>query len=791
MTKIIVQDYVADEALAVRPDFFREPPTRFTGGDLPWQWEEDDMVVTRSAVWSAPGCHNGCGVKLYTDKETGKFIKLEGDEDNPYFQGRLCARCIAMAEAVYHPDRALYPMKRDPKDRGKNTWERISWDEAYDLVYNKLTEIKEKWGGRSVDFACGTGRGTQVPLVRLAYAFGSIQYSYFLSGNSCYVPRIGASNVVMGTYCVPDFSQYFVDRYDHDGWVVPKNIFVWGNNPIISNADGNIGHWVVDCMKRGSNLVVVDPKMTWLAARADLWMQVRPGTDAAIALAMGKYIIENDLYDHEFVENWTYGFEEYTAACQEFTLERAEELTSVPAWKIEQAAKMMAEKPSVVQWGLAIDQTMECIAGSHAIINLWSITGQIDIPGGMITTHQPFNYQGYNPVDPQESDMTQAEQDERVGGLAFPMLKYSGVVLTQCDMMVDQMLTGRPFKIRANVLLSTNPLACTAQEPDTRMEKAFLNAEFNVVLDPVMTPTAMAVADVILPVCLSPERDGVRSIYYYIQNLNKCCEPQGESKSDYEICWELGRRWNKRLWPGETLEEYLDFSLKETGWTFRECRDENWIYPEFHYEKFRKGEQRPDGQLGFNTPTGRIELYSIMLASWQQHPVPVYGEPPYGPIGSPELMEEYPFILTTGARQWASFHSEHRQIPHLRALHPWPEFIIHPEPAAELGIRTGDWCYLENHLGKIKMKANVSPETDPQVINCDHGWWFPEREPEDTGNGCYDAYISNPNVIIESGCGMSGFGNNVKCMVCKVYKVPDEEGYNPKIAYEGGRVVQL
>ena len=283
MTKKIVQEYVADEDLAIRPDFFREPDTRYTGGDLPWMWEEDGMIVRRSAVWSAPGCHNGCGVKLYTDKETGAFVKLEGDEENPYYQGRLCARCIAMAEAIYHPDRVLYPMKRDPKDRGKDKWERISWDEAYDMVYEKFSEIKAKYGGRAIVFSMGTGRGTQVPLCRLAYAFGSVQYSYFLSGNSCYVPRVGATTTVTGSYSTPDFSQYFIDRYDHDGWVAPTNIFVWGNNPIISNADGNIGHWVVDCMKRGSKLVVIDPKLTWLAAKADLWMQIHPGTDAAVA----------------------------------------------------------------------------------------------------------------------------------------------------------------------------------------------------------------------------------------------------------------------------------------------------------------------------------------------------------------------------------------------------------------------------------------------------------------------------------------------------------------------------
>ena len=255
-------------------------------------------------MWAAPGCHDGCGVVIYTDKETGKFDHVEGDEESPYYQGRLCVRCIALKEAIYHPDRVLYPMKRDPKDRGKaDKWERTTWEEAYDLVKTTFDKIKAESGGKAVVFHLGTGRGTAPYMTRLQYAFGSVQYAYMLSGNSCYVPRVAACNVLGGTYMVPDFSMNHYDRYGHAEWRAPKNIFVWGNNPLWSNADGNLGHWVVDCMKRGSKLVVIDPKLTWLAAKADLWLQVRCGCDAALALAMGKYICENDLYDHEFVLN--------------------------------------------------------------------------------------------------------------------------------------------------------------------------------------------------------------------------------------------------------------------------------------------------------------------------------------------------------------------------------------------------------------------------------------------------------------------------------------------------------
>ncbi|MDR0500327.1 MAG: molybdopterin-dependent oxidoreductase [Coriobacteriales bacterium] len=773
----------------IRPDFFREPPVKYTGGDLPWQWEEDGMVVTRSASWAAPGCHDGCGVLIYTDKQTGKFIKVEGDEDNPYYQGRLCARCITLKEAIYHPDRVLYPMKRDPKFRGQpDKWQRVTWDEAYALIKERFDEIKAKYGAKSIVFSLGTGRGTAPYMTRLQYAFGSSQYAYFLSGNSCYVPRVAASFVLMGAYTCPDTAQYFIDRYDHQGWVPPKNIFVWGNNPLIANADGNLGHWIVDCMKRGSKLITIDPKLTWLAAKSELWLQIRPGTDAALALAMGKIIVEEDLYDHEFVDNWCYGFEQYYEATKEWDLARASEVTWIPEEKIRRAAYLMAEKPSSVQWGLAIDMTMECIAGSAAIVDLWSITGQIDIPGGMITTHQPFNIQTWNPPDPAES-LTIEEQKARIGGDDFPALKYSGVVLTQADMTIDQMLSSRPYKIRANWIQSTNALSCTAQQPDTRMEQAYCNAEFNVMLDPFMTPTAQACCDVFLPVCLYPERNGIRSIYYFVQNTNKACKPLGESKSDMEICWELGRQWNAEMWPGDTVEEFFSFTMKEVGMSFEETREENWIYPEFHYEKFRKGEQRPDGQLGFNTPTGRIELYSTLFGQWGQKPVPHYAEPPYSPYNVPdgfnkeEYLQRYPLIMTTGARQWASFHSEHRQIPHLRALHPNPEFEISPQTAAERGIKQGDWCWIENHIGRIQLKANIQPILDSRVVSLDHAWWFPERDAKDSLDkngkrmGSYGTYASNPNVIIQAGCGESGFGNNCKSQLCQVYLCEPEEIY--------------
>ena len=223
--------------------------------------------------------------------------------------------------------------------------------------------------------------------------------------------------------------------------------------------------------------------------------------------------------------------------------------------------------------------------------------------------------------------------------------------------------------------------------------------------------------------------------------------------------------------------------------TFEEAREENWMYPEYHYEKFRKGEQRPDGKLGFNTPTGRIELYSTLFNLWGQKPVPHFAEPPYSPNQVParfdkdEYLEKYPLIMTTGARHTAFFHSEHRQIPHLRALHPDPCFYLNQNVADRFGVKDGDWCWIENHLGRIQEKAVITPTLNDRTISLDHAWWFPERSGEDSFDkdgkrlGCFDTYASNANVIVEAGCGESGFGNNCKSQMCTIYPCKPEEIY--------------
>ncbi len=738
--------------------------------DRPFQYEENGLHVTRGSAWTGPGCHIGCGVLIYTDDD-GKLVKVEGDKSNPFNGGRLCTRCLALGEVIYNEDRITTPMKRDPKDRGKDKWEPISWDEAYQLIFDKFTGFKEQYGPWTVAFYQGTGRDIAAWITRLAWSFGSPNYMFNMTGMSCYVPRVAGCHATTGAFWVGDYSQQFADRYDNPEWKRPEHIMIWGNNPIVSNSDGLYGHWVVDCMKRGSKLIVVDPKVTWLAAKAEHYLQIRPGTDAAMALGMINYIVENDLYDHDFVDCWCYGFEELVEAAKPYTLEKAAEITWVDASKIAAAARAFAEGDSgIMQWGVAVDMTKEALPAGQAMSAIYQICGFVDKPGCMIAPTEILNYAGGF-----GSELITDEMDaHRIGLNKYALLRF-GFLLGSTDEMMKTLETEQPYKMRGAWLQTTNLLACTSPDYE-RTLKAFQNYEFVVDVDLFMTPTAMALADVFLPAATYAERNGIRvgDGVQRGETINKAVAPVGQIKSDQQINLELGKMFNPEAWPWETVEEMYDEILTCTGMSFSELQESAPAYIPFEYRRYEKGLMRPDGQVGFNTETGRIELWSTFYNMAGLSQVPYFEEPTPGPISTPELYEEYPLVLTSGARNWSLFHSEHRQVPHLRALHKWPWVQINPKTAEKYGITQGEWVWLENNLGRCKRVAEITPIMPERVVSTDHAWWFPEA-PGELDKGLFGVSELNVGNLIPYNPGKAGFGGNYKSLLCKIYKVSEGE----------------
>jgi anaerobic selenocysteine-containing dehydrogenase len=734
-----------------------------------WTWEEDGMKVVRSVARTGPGCHYGCGVLLYVKDD--KLIKVEGDPEFPINKGSLCPRCTALTEVVYHPDRLKYPLKRIG-ERGEDKWERITWEEAFDNIADKFNEIRSKYGPESVFFCQGTARDVGVYQNNLAYSFGSPNTLAFgpLHGHACHVPRVITTKITTGVYEFPDYSQFFPNTHENANWRMPKCIMIWGNEPTASTSPGSMGYLLMECIKRGAELIVIDPRKTWVAARAKMWLQIRPGTDAALALGMLNVIINEKLYDEEFVRDWTYGFDELKKRVQEYPPEKASKITWIPEEQIIAAARMYAaSEPAAIQWGVAVDQTKECIPTIHAIISLWSMTGNMDAPGGNVIGSGLFGLGQHG--GSQYDNLNEERKRNKIGAGMYPLFNY-GYRMPPGAQLTEQLLSEKPYPLKAAWIQSTNTFACGAAD-SRRVYEGFKKLGFVVVVDLFMTPTAMAFADIILPAATYPERDGIGLVSSIcVGTTNKAIKPVGEVKSDMEINFELGKRLNPGAWPWKDVREMFNSMLEPTGMTFEELRDKGYLYDKFQYKKYEKGLLRTDGKPGFATPTGKVELYSTILEKCNLDPLPYFEEPPESPVSTPELAEEYPFILTTGAKTPVFFHSEHRQIPSLRRINPEPITEIHPDAAAKLCIKEGDWIYIENRYGRCRQKARLTERIDPRVVHSQHGWWFPEKSgPEPSLFGVWE---SNINLLLPAGMvGKSGFGYPFKAQICRVYPVEE------------------
>lgn len=753
--------------------------------------EEDGVVKVRTCAWSPPGDHPvGCGMFIHV--KDGKIVKVEGDPDHPITQGRLCPRCIALDEVVYHKDRLLSPMVRKREDRGRDTWEKISWDEAYDILEEKIREIQKEYGAEAIFTLTGTGRESTLYAPVYGPAImdtpnGASTYAF--SGEACYGPRATISNYLLGAG-VPeiDFAQFFPDRYDNPEFEVPKYIMVWGKDPLYSSPDGFFGHSIIDLMKRGSKIITVDPRLTWLGAHAEYHLQLRPGTDAAVGLGFLNVIIQEDLYDQEFVEKWCYGFEELAEACKPWTPERVKEVSWVEPDQLVGAARAFATNaPSTATWGVALDQSKQSTQGAQCFLAICAICGYLDVPGGVTITN-PTSFIGqwrYDMGDTLSEGMDKKHIVDPTGKYA---LFNAGAAMggVQGDTLLnwlEGMYKDDPsyYDLRMCWIIGNNPLACMADQPK-RWYEAMKDLDFIVAQDIFMTPTIMALADLVLPLSTFAEHNGLVTPNYgrnqhFVGAMNTAVE-NPNTKSDLEILVDMGKRMRPELWEQfADVDDFFDQKLKENyGYGLEELREKSVIQPGYEYRKYEKGGFRPDGQPGFYTPTGLIELYSTVLESYGEKPVPYFEEPEYSPVSQAgAVADEYPLVYTTGGRHISMFHSEHRQIPSLRALHPDPLVTINPATAEKYGIQQGDWVRVTTPLGECTQKANLTNEVNEKTIHLEHAWWFPEQDGE--APNLYGVFDANPNNIMpHESVSVTGYGAPYKNGICRIERVSGLKG---------------
>ena len=760
------------------------------------RWEEDGFTVTRSNHWSAPGCHNSCGFLLY--EKDGKLDHVEGDPLSPFVNGKLCMRCLNLDESCNDPMRLKYPMRRIG-ERGKNKWERITWDEALDIIEEKWHYYQDTYGPHSIAVLDGTGRNVGWPVPVLGYLALKCPTAntLFFTGFSCYLPRVLSCRALIGDYFISDAAVGKEKRYADEEWRAPGVVIVWANEPLKSNADGYIGHWLVECMQLGTKIISVDPRLTWWGVHAEHFLQLRPGTDAALAMAMLNVIISESIYDANFVDLWCYGFEELCDAVKDSTPEWAAEICDLNADDIRAAARMFAtEGPGTIQWGLAFEQQASCMGLNTAAIDLMSICGYIDVPGGGLIVRNAFDL---------SNTLSEKYMDKELlsdKGFTFDDNNPFGNTREITWHIEDH----HPKRIRFAWMQSTNPIACCGIDAP-RIYDVMKQTEFVVSADPYITPSAVAFADILLPVAMSPERNSVRTWWTPLRSQTKAYQYY-EAKTDEEICLLVGKRLNPEKFIWETDRDIVtwrlceddsfvpianphvdnqedEFNLQDTmyslsgnRWTGTLEDLENmggFCYDGWNatYKKYEKGMLRTDKTPGFDTPTGRLELISNIYGVWHLNPKPYFIEPLQSPISTPELYDKYPLIMVTGGRSYEFFHSEHRQLKTMREFHPWPLITINPKTAKKYGVKNGDWVWIENDQGRFRQVAFISPTIKEYVIHCEHAWWFPEQEGAEPY--LFGTFDSNPNNLINHDlAGPGGIASPIKNTLVRIY--PFKEG---------------
>lgn len=711
------------------------------------------MSERKVVLTTCKSCHGGCGVRVTV--EDGVIINIEGNPDS-LTKGTMCSKGLSSIQHVDNPYRLKYPLKRDGA-KGEGKWKRISWDEALDTITGKMKEAIAQSGPFSIAISQGTGRGYNRYTHRLARSIGT--GNVISPGYVCHSPRLGLYGQVTGygrLYC------------DYHGWggEFPKTQIMWAKQLEISSADAEMAYWFMHSLDYAKNLIIIDPRASAYATRATLWLQPRPGSDCALAMGMINVIIQEGLYDKEFVEKWTYGFEELKERVKSFTPEKVAEITWVPKEKIIQAARLFAEDtPGCIQVGSSLERQANCGYTLRAIICLMGVTGNIERPGSMVSWVLPAT--GLIEDFFLQIPLTDEMKKHIIG---IDQFKLGAARTCNPDTLVKKIIAGEaPIR----VWFSVGGQQIVHMANTNEVVQAIKKVDFMVHCDLFMGPMAEA-ADIVLPVAHWLEMDDLYDMHprFMIEAHNKAVEPPGEAKSDVWIFNEVGRRVAPKYW-FNTVEECLNDELKTGKISWQEfgkklvsgCWGKDQVYYKYKTDYWRKGG-------GFPTPTGKFEFYSKALEQLGYDPLPQFREPGESPVSTPELFKKFPLVLSSGYRQPFYFLSQYRNIPWLRSFMEYPTTQINPETAKIYGIEDGDWIWLESPRGRIRQKARLFPGILKGVVMATANCFYPE-EP---AKGFHGLFISNPNVLTSNDHLDPMYGSpDLTCLLCKVSKCSKEE----------------
>jgi formate dehydrogenase (coenzyme F420) alpha subunit len=669
---------------------------------------------TRQILTDCTLCYHSCGTRVTV--ENGRAVKVEGLESHPINHGQLCPKGRAALDHIYSPHRLKRPLKRVGVQ-----FQEISWDQALEEIATKLNQLKRDFGPQTLGVFSGSIGVENLEMAgltqRFKAAFGSP--NFFSVESVCYRMRIRTRQMTFGKYPTEELDS--------------KLYILWGHNP--DESDFPLKLALQKNLAEGAKLVVIDPKRIPLADKAEMYLSIRPGTDGAMALSMIQVIVEEGLYDRDFIEAHTLGFDQLVDYIKPFTPEWAEPITWVPAAKIRELARLFARTKgaSIYQGTCTQDQTAGGTQNSRAFAVLQTITGNINVPGGwVISPRLAFGNVGLH-VEGEPLGADQYRLFFEVWGRKSPY----GVVT-----LVPEAI---PDKIKAFYVVGGNPLVSMADSNAFR--EAFRRLELLVVHDMFLSETAEE-AHYVLPACSHLEKWGVAYTYNvchclpYLMLRKKAIEPLAESKSEWWVFTELAKRLGLgEQFPWQSEEELVRHELGPSGLSFEHLLEDK---PEGDYYQQKTYGVAPGA---FATPSRKIEIYSEALAEVGFNPLPEYVEPMRSPRSSEKaFLDRYPLILSTGNRSSYYTHSQFRGVDALREGNPEPYAELSPATAAKYGITDGLPITVETNRGQVKMKAKIEERLADGVVMVPHGWPGEQNANLLTDTNCREQILGYPDM---------------------------------------------
>lgn len=720
---------------------------------------------------TCPICGMACFVEAKIVDDTPVWIKPDRTAGYP----ADCPRAGQAVEYFDHPDRLNYPMKRVGK-RGEGKWQRISWDQAMDEIAGKLASIRDRFGPEAVQTLGGSYKGAgDSSCWRWTNLWGTPNILY--QGKNCGEAELLAEWSTYG-------DQSIISKGVVPG--VTGCAILWGSAAVV---DSNAGRKNLLAFKAaGGKLIAVDPRRTKLTDMADLWLQIRPGSDGALAYGMLNLIISEKLYDADFVRDWCIGFERLCEVVAPFTLERTAEITWIPAEKIAEAARMFATiKPGVIPFGLGVAElgkgTTSAVFGRTY---LRAITGNLDVPGGARFASPPASTRFREEMHWDKLIDHPLRTRDNISAHIWPIAGIRGLkafrqamekvhplgvgpgiyqMVIAPSQLPKAILEGNPYPIKALIVQAGNPL--TALGDSRPIYDALLsdNLELSVCMEHWMTPNS-ELADYVLPATDGLERPLLSNMWGFSDTWSatrRTVSPRHERRDDYQLWRELGNRLGQQgMWP-DTMEEWFDAILEPAGITHGELADQPvpWMSTDAEPLRYRK--------TGFATNSGKVELASSLMAGFGYPDIPPYEEPAWSPISSPELFKDYPLVMTSGNSLKWYYRSQHRQLAKMRKQHDYARVTLHPDTAADLGLVAGQRVWVETPLGRVQQELHVDEGQLPGVAHADSHFWYPEKK-GNNHDGPFGVWESNINAILPDGEGYSDYAGDcyMRGLICRL-----------------------